>query len=133
MRGIESMRRKFLKISSIGVLALPWLVSSGRKIPKLFLPENALLEGFIDDEALVYELGKAYRRLVKKENEARELDHLIDVALENNTPGQDKNDLLQSILCKEFNSRNTVMISGWILPVTEARLYALKSFFITGK
>lgn len=129
MKGpIEFSRRRFLSVlAGLGVIGLfnrlPWAQDSNQ------LPERLAQVYRHPQSAAV--VGRAYLKSAPHEADAQTLTTLISVEL-----GPDRQRLLtldtnrlrstlHNQVHEDFKNRRTVMVDGWILAQTEARLCAL--------
>jgi hypothetical protein len=86
----------------------------------------------VDDNSVVRSLGQAYLSLHAHERGAAALSKLLGSALmfptaREHTADQGLDTLLSAKLRRDFEQRDTVILNGWILSRTEARLCALRA------
>ena len=124
-------RREFLRISTVGTLAVSLPVSAAfagtpSRLPVIAHPRLMTL---IADRRCICEIGFAYRKKFPREDTRSALSSAI---LEN-LPTHLADDLLQDRLDQQvrqdFASGRTVRLNGWVLSMTEARQCALYSIF----
>lgn len=110
-------RRKFVLLSLVGTAAVSLPLSYCGKGNNTGLPEFLhLLVG----KSKIKEIGKTYVERFPSEADSKKLTALISAALHEQSGSAD-NLRIQN----EFQSGKIVIISGWILSLTEARQSAL--------
>lgn len=120
-------RRTFIYLSAAGVLAtsLPLSCSKLSRAeydPLLAQPQS--LSALIDYDQITI-IGNKY--IEKKSNEAN-VRSLVEQLMHGiSDKGIKLADAIQTKVKSEFEKRNTVMVDGWVLSVTEARQCALSS------
>ena len=127
-------RRTYCELTTMAVLGLfiPLAGCSSRNTEferTLSLPFTL---ASISDPATIDALGKAYMDMAPGENTEKTLmDNLLLDAGNNAIPTTTENfelkELLQQKVQSDFERGNTVIVSGWVLSVTEARQCALFS------
>jgi hypothetical protein len=121
-------RRTFLQLSAMAaaVALIPWMEACKAKPLPTGLERPDFLSQALD-KGMLEEIGKAYLRKNPEENTAE----LLAGRLMKNHPGMEHmdKDALASFFRKEisadFLNDRTLVISGWVLSVTEARQCAL--------
>lgn len=86
----------------------------------------------MSDPSTIEALGKAYLEMAPQENTpATLIDHLLLDARNKPIPAPtdslELKEFLQQKVQSDFESGNTVIVSGWVLSLTEARQCALFS------
>jgi hypothetical protein len=86
----------------------------------------------ISDPSTIEALGKAYIKMTPGENDANLLMEKLLLDTENNviprnTDSLELKELLQQKVQTDFEGGKTIIVSGWVLSVTEARQCALFS------
>jgi hypothetical protein len=126
-------RRQFLLAATAGLIA--GCASNGRSGPavsrRTFGPEPEWLGHLIGDRDSAARLGQAY---LDAHPEYRQGDRLIS-AVEKKLPGQAPipeaqgstafAEALQQQVLREYARDEVEVVSGWVLSITESRLYAL--------
>jgi len=119
-------RRAFVRLSAYTalVLAMP-LIDGCNTNPNDPLSQPSLFS-HIADAKTISDVGTAYRKLTPHENNATALRQLLSEG----KPTMDAK-ALTSLLNKQvrddFRSAKTIIVTGWVLSVTEARQCALFS------
>ena len=126
-------RKKFLLISAVAVTAaaLPVVKYSCRDIETGDRLEYPLILNQFCDRQEILAIGNHYRRLVPDEdNKDRLTAFLLNDDAGNPisaTPSSAIGHWLKQKISRDFNERNTIIVNGWVISVTEARQCALFS------
>jgi hypothetical protein len=127
-------RRNFILISTAAVAAIgiPWALwpDPYADLSKATPPPLVLAQ--ICDEPTVVKIGKQYREAVPIENKLPALGKLL-FADDAGNEIQNKEKISWSVILeerirKDFEAGRTIIISGWVLALTEARQCAAYSF-----
>jgi hypothetical protein len=119
---LKTDRRSFLRNSPLGAAALLLALQTNpvrlaAKPLRSVQPENAAMVS----------VGRAYLDQTPQEANAARLRQLLDLAAEVRAatlPGPEK-ERLALRQSEDFRTGQTVLVQGWVLSRTEARLYAL--------
>lgn len=120
-------RRTFLT----GGIVLGGSILMGRLLPRFWLrPPADRLVAFLQHQGSARRVGRAYLRTAPEEAGRRRLVTLIaaDLPKGHRALQADDRDLQASILgaiTADYEAENTVLVGGWVLSATEARLCAL--------
>jgi molybdopterin biosynthesis enzyme len=119
---LKTSRRSFLRGSPLGVtiLLLALQINPVRLVAKPLLPVQP-------ENTAMISVGRAYLDQAPEEADAARLRRLLDLAAEvsaQTLPGPEKERLAMR-QCEDFRTGETVLVQGWVLSRTEARLYAL--------
>jgi hypothetical protein len=124
-------RRSFLLMAGAGgAAAAVWLGGRHRSAMAKSM-DSGWPEWLLDasNREAVQRLGNAYRAAHASEREASVLldriDHALAVAAATESSPKDPAVLLQGRVRHEYAWGEVVRVDGWVLSVTEARLYAL--------
>ncbi|HZI75626.1 MAG TPA: hypothetical protein VFD73_16715, partial [Gemmatimonadales bacterium] len=119
---LKTDRRSFLRNSPLGVAALLLALQANpvRLAAKPFRPVQP-------ENAAMVSVGRVYLDQTPHEANAATLRHLLDLAAEVSAatlpdPEKERLAMRQS---EDFRTGQTVLVQGWVLSRTEARLYAL--------
>ena len=118
-------RRVFVKLSAFTATVLTLPFAPGCKPGALDAESQPLFFSHLVDAKTITEAGKAYLVVRPDENDIDKLKNLI---LSKNRPSTDPKEIslaLESWIRNDFNTGNTVTVSGWVLSATEARQCAL--------
>jgi hypothetical protein len=119
---LKTGRRSFLGGSLLGAggLLLAWQIQPVRLAAKPLRPVQS-------ENAAMISVGRAYLDRVPQEANVARLRQLLDLAAEISAvtlPGPEK-ERLTLRQSEDFRTGRTVLVQGWVLSRTEARLYAL--------
>jgi hypothetical protein len=125
-------RRKFLHVSAVGTTAIIITgISCKSHHPAYYnvLDKPAKLSGICDLNT-IRNIGMTYRIQTPAESETDKLAELLSTDSAGNKISSSSDDLfIQNLMNQkikyDFETDNTVIISGWVLAVTEARQCAL--------
>src|SRR3569833_528530 len=119
-------RRAFVRLSAYTALVLAMPLIDGCNTSPNDPLSQPFLFSHIADAKTISEAGMAYRKLAPHENNATALRQLLSEG----KPTMDAK-ALTSLLNKQvrddFRSAKTIIVTGWVLSVTEARQCALFS------
>ena len=130
----EISRRHFLlDFTQLSLLAFlnPFMVFKDNKSIDKSYNLAKKLTALFRHKIYVSELGKEYLKFYHQE---KDLDKLVNAVatsskiIQNISPLSNLNKVRQSVLLqikRDFETNETVQIHGWVLSLTEARLYAL--------
>jgi hypothetical protein len=120
-------RRTFIHLSAYTAIALALPLAEGctPSIEKIL--EQPLFFAHLVDAKTIRETGNVYRKLFPAENNKTTLTGLL---LGNNSTTKDRKTILMLLdyrVQQDFKTGKTVVASGWVLSITEARQCALYS------
>ena len=126
------MRRRTFLVSAaavgggIGLGALIARLPGDGGVATLVLDAAAALK----DDPDVRAIGQAYLKHAPQENDKERLIELLSVVTRapEDGAGDDAGRLLRGRIRQDFEEDRTVSVKGWMLSVTEARIYALAVF-----
>ena len=116
-------RRKFIGILALGALLLglfSWFFGFRKKGRAAHVFEPHVLSNICNREKII-EIGQKYRS-ISSENDKDALTQLL--AFENQA---NVKKYFEQKVKQDFENNDTVLIDGWLLSITEARLCALMS------
>ncbi|MBI5792318.1 MAG: hypothetical protein HZA63_12670 [Rhodocyclales bacterium] len=118
-------RRKFLLlVSGLGVALGAGGVATGVLV---FSGGNPLLPGFrLDPDALLH-VAEKYFASHPTEKSAEFLERELLAAVAPSGAGASLVDALAAAVRRDFDTRNTVVLDGWILSRTEVRVWVLQA------
>jgi hypothetical protein len=122
-------RRNFVKYALIAAAAgTPFLQCKESSLEKKLSLPQALTR--IYDEKTITEIGQAYRKMVPGEYNLQKLETLLKENAEgkkltSNTSFAEVNEILDKKVQTDFVRGETVIVSGYVLSITEARQCAL--------
>jgi hypothetical protein len=118
-------RRWLVRVVGVvaGLSATTWIVASSRDEGDLARPTVLGMFG----EELTREIGRAYRSVNAREDDADVLTAAIERSLGHASHWRRMRSRLDEAVRAEFASQRTVIVEGWVLAVTEARQCALLS------
>lgn len=125
-------RRTYCGLTSFAVIGL-FLPLAGCSSPDPDLAQTLSLPyslATFSEPATIEALGKAYLEMTPEENASKTLMDLLLSDGENKEipPTTDSMKMvLQQKIKSDFESGNTIIVSGWVLSITEARQCALYS------
>jgi hypothetical protein len=123
-------RRKFIVAGGAATLSAGLLTLGVRLYHAGRGPETVLLEVATDLKDLdgVWELGRSWLQNHPRENDR---EYLLERLTRTGPAGQEIR--LTQALARDIDGDELVQVDGWLLPVTEARLYAFAYLLHLGK
>lgn len=128
------MKRRTFLITTTAALAAASIpvaryYSNGKKnYPPLIMPEE--LGNFCEEKA-IREIGNQYRKQVPQESEKAKLQQILLTDDAGKLTAVSDNSAIAALLDKkiqdDFNSSRILVLSGWVISVTDARQCALFS------
>ncbi|HUR60456.1 MAG TPA: hypothetical protein VM029_22225 [Opitutaceae bacterium] len=118
-------RRTFIGIAAAGTAGMVLPATGGGSVPAAVL-ENPRLLQILRNKRTVREIGRRYRKIVPRENDAQALAQ----AILPDARGAGSASLPAAInaqIQRDFADGRTLTLDGWVLSVTEARQCALYS------
>jgi hypothetical protein len=122
-------RRSFVELSAFTALALtlPFAESCSSTSEEMAVAQPLLFSHLVDVKA-ISEAGSAYRKTHASEDDRQKLTQLLLSGHSNDASDKDKIQArLNEQVTADFKSGNTVIVSGWVMALTEARQCALFS------
>jgi len=119
-------RRAFVRLSAFTALALTLPLAQGCSKPSDDPLAQPLFFSHIADVKTITEAGKAYRKAIAGEDNEDALRKLLS-SVSTSTEKDAIQKALDKQVAQDFNANKTVIVSGWVLAVTEARQCALFS------
>jgi hypothetical protein len=127
-------RRTYCQLTSMAFLGI-YIPLTGCSSPNSDIKDNLSLPytlATISDPSTIEALGKEYLKMTPAENDANMLMDILLLDADNNVIPRNADslelkELLQQKVHSDFEGGNTVIVSGWVLSVTEARQCALFS------
>lgn len=123
-------RRQFLSLSGLGLSILVTTPATSKILyhtTPLEINLPGILDTIISDRQTALHLGQLYRDYFIDDGGihrlATNLQSHIQKGLQ--APGESISHYLHTQYSKDFSSQDTVLIDNWLLPRTEARLFAL--------
>ena len=118
-------RRAFLVTAAAGTAGLVLPARGGAGVPAAIL-ENPRLLQILRNKRTVREIGRRYRKIVPRENDAQALAQALLPSPRVTAPASLQSAISEQIQ-RDFAEGRTLTLDGWVLSVTEARQCALYS------